>query len=50
MRDIYSIWKENDELQKKVKHVHVLVGGEEVGWQQPRFGALEAPLSQQVPT
>ena len=31
MRDIYTIWKENDELPKKVKHVHVPVWGEEVG-------------------
>ena len=25
---------------------YIPVWGEEVGWQQPRFGALQAPLSQ----
>ena len=32
-------------FQRK-KNIHVSGGGEEVGRQQPRFGALQAPLSQ----
>ena len=32
-------------FQRK-KNIHVLGGGEEVGHQQPRFGALKEPMAQ----
>ena len=30
-------------------NIHVPGGGEEVGHQQPRFGALQAPMGQWIP-
>ena len=31
------------------RNVHVPGRGEEVGWQQPWFGALQAPWAQYIP-
>ena len=32
------------------RNIHVPRGGEEVGWKQPRVGALQEPMAQCFPT
>ena len=42
---MYTTWIENDVFKESETYMYP-VEGEEVGRKQPRFGALQAPLSQ----
>ena len=43
--DIYTTWMKNDVFKESETYMY-LMGGKEVGRQQPHIGALQAPMAE----